>query len=183
MKNLIVVVATCLLAACSSPPKPPVVNGAHVAINSDDTNNALQLQAVHAAAKQQLSESSPKSTEIEAIQVSGQSTKSALFTFYFPDNSIKMEPPSQAQELVLLPLLVNARRVEVRGRTDAEHPSAKSENIAFLRAQAARNYLLDRGVSGNKIAINFLSGGDPVASNETAAGRSKNRRVEIEVFN
>ena len=83
----------------------------------------------------------------------------------------------------LLPLLGNARRVEVRGRTDGQHPHAGDEKIALNRALAAQRFLIGQGVSPAIISVNYVSAGDYVADNFSAVGRSQNRRVDIVVFN
>jgi len=47
------------------------------------------------------------------------------------------------------------------------------------RAAATRDYLVSRGVSASRIAIDGRGSSQPIADNATAAGRAKNRRVEI----
>jgi len=87
------------------------------------------------------------------------------------------------QLATLLPLLKDAKRIEVRGRTDNQSPGAPDEQVALNRALAAKRFLVAQGVSPLIVSINYLSAGDYVADNCTEAGKSHNRRVEIEVFN
>ena len=47
------------------------------------------------------------------------------------------------------------------------------------RAASTRNYLTARGVDGRRIAIDGMGERHPIATNDTAEGRARNRRVEI----
>ena len=100
----------------------------------------------------------------------------------FPFNGTKFNPTTE-QSTALLPILVNAKRIIVRGRTDGLQPSATDEKIALNRALSAQRFLVNHGVSPLIIAVNYLSAGDYAADNNSAAGRAQNRRVDIDVFN
>lgn len=76
-----------------------------------------------------------------------------------------------------------AELVNVRGRTDATAPSAGDARIARLRAIAARDFLVDRGVPAEKIKVYSLAAGDHTATSSTPDGRARNRRVDIEFIN
>jgi outer membrane protein OmpA-like peptidoglycan-associated protein len=76
-----------------------------------------------------------------------------------------------------------AERVNVRGRTDARVAGAADPRIALARALAARKYLVEQGVDGNKIRVFALPAGDFIAPVGTVEGRALNRRVEIELVN
>jgi outer membrane protein OmpA-like peptidoglycan-associated protein len=161
-----------MLAACSTPPKPQTVDGTNrTAVNDAETASVLSLRADLAETKPAVVHPAPPPAPV-----------SHTVTVHFPFNSAHLQPTA-AQEAELLPLLANVRRIEVRGRTDTERPSAGDERIALKRAQAAMNYLVARGVPATKVSVNYLSGGDHVAEGGTAVGRAQNRRVEIEVFN
>jgi outer membrane protein OmpA-like peptidoglycan-associated protein len=54
--------------------------------------------------------------------------------------------------------------------------------IALGRALSARNYLIEHGVSPDKITVDSQADGDFIAPNDTKAGRALNRRVEIELL-
>lgn len=74
-----------------------------------------------------------------------------------------------------------AALVTIRGRTSTNTPSARDEALALARALSARSYLVARGVSPLKIAINFASAADFVSDNSTPEGRHENQRVEVEL--
>lgn len=69
--------------------------------------------------------------------------------------------------------------VEVYGYTDNTGTLAVNQKVSDARANAVRTYLIESGVSGNRIVAQGRPLCDYVASNETAAGRAQNRRVEI----
>ena len=79
--------------------------------------------------------------------------------------------------------------VSIYGYTDnqgwrnstAEQSRQKNLNLSQERAQSVASYLLNCGVSSNQIK-GVQGKSDPVASNDTAAGREQNRRVEVYMY-
>lgn len=69
--------------------------------------------------------------------------------------------------------------VRIIGHTDSTGSDAVNGPLSVNRASATRDYLVSRGVAMNRIAIDGHGSSEPIASNDTAAGRAKNRRVEI----
>lgn len=86
-------------------------------------------------------------------------------------------------ERVLIPAAQAAERINVRGRTDAVVPGPDDPKIALGRALAARQYLVERGVSADKIKVFSLAAGDRIAPAGMEQGRALNRRVDIELVN
>lgn len=72
-----------------------------------------------------------------------------------------------------------ATSVTVVGHTDATGSEASNALLAQQRADAVRSYLVDRGMAPGRISTLSRGEQQPVASNETEAGRAQNRRVEI----
>jgi len=57
------------------------------------------------------------------------------------------------------------------------------QNLSQERAQSVASYLLNCGVSSNQIkGVQGMGESDPIASNDTAAGREQNRRVEVYMY-
>ena len=69
--------------------------------------------------------------------------------------------------------------VRVVGHTDNVGSDAVNNPLSINRAAATRDYLVSRGVAGNRIAIDGRGSREPIADNATAAGKARNRRVEI----
>ena len=71
--------------------------------------------------------------------------------------------------------------VTIIGHTDATGTDAVNNPLSIDRADAARDYLVSRGVARNRIVTDGRGSREPVADNNTQQGRDKNRRVEIYV--
>jgi len=69
--------------------------------------------------------------------------------------------------------------VTIVGHTGSTGSPAVNEPLSLQRADATRDYLVTRGVGGNRFQIDGRGAREPVASNDTDAGRARNRRVEI----
>ncbi len=69
--------------------------------------------------------------------------------------------------------------VKIVGHTDSVGTDANNQRLSNERADAVRDFLTDRGVGNSRVAITGHGEREPIASNDTAEGRAKNRRVEI----
>lgn len=69
--------------------------------------------------------------------------------------------------------------VRVVGHTDSTGSDAINNPLSRERAESVRDFLEDRGIGSNRIEVSGRGSREPVASNDTAEGRAKNRRVEI----
>lgn len=72
-----------------------------------------------------------------------------------------------------------ATTVRIVGHTDNVGSDATNNLLSVNRASATRDYLVGRGVATSRISIDGRGEQEPIADNETSAGRAKNRRVEI----
>ena len=70
-------------------------------------------------------------------------------------------------------------RLEVEGHTDSTGTDALNQTLSEQRAGAVRGYLVQQGLAADSITAQGLGKSTPVADNATAAGRQKNRRVEL----
>lgn len=70
-------------------------------------------------------------------------------------------------------------RLTVVGHTDSTGGDAVNDPLSRERAIAVRDYLAIRGVSTARVSVEGRGSHEPVASNDTDAGRAANRRVEI----
>lgn len=71
--------------------------------------------------------------------------------------------------------------VSIIGHTDSTGSDAINNPLSVDRANAARDYLVSRGVARNRIMTEGRGSREPIADNSNAQTRAKNRRVEIYV--
>ncbi|RME80746.1 MAG: hypothetical protein D6771_09115 [Zetaproteobacteria bacterium] len=71
------------------------------------------------------------------------------------------------------------RRVRVEGHTDSIGDADYNQKLSERRAEAVRQYLLERLESPREIKAVGYGESRPIANNETAEGRRKNRRIDI----
>jgi outer membrane protein OmpA-like peptidoglycan-associated protein len=75
------------------------------------------------------------------------------------------------------------RTVLVEGFTDSTGADAYNQTLSTERADAVRVALLGQGIASTRVTARGYGKTSPVASNDTAAGRQMNRRVEIVLSN
>ncbi|MBS1830249.1 MAG: OmpA family protein [Acidobacteria bacterium] len=72
-------------------------------------------------------------------------------------------------------------RLEIEGHTDSVGTDEYNQTLSERRASSVRDYLTQMGVASNSVVSRGFGESKPVASNDNAAGRQQNRRVEIVV--
>ena len=71
-------------------------------------------------------------------------------------------------------------RIQIVGHTDGVGDDASNQRLSERRAASVRRYLIDtHGIDGSRLEHRGMGEAEPVADNETAEGRQKNRRVEL----
>jgi len=72
-------------------------------------------------------------------------------------------------------------QLQVEGYTDSVGSEASNQQLSEHRASSVRDYLTGAGIPSNSVTAKGLGKSLPVATNDTAAGRQQNRRVELVV--
>jgi OOP family OmpA-OmpF porin len=101
--------------------------------------------------------------------------------FDFNKAVIKAEGKAKLDDLVGKVKGVNLEVIIAVGHTDAVGADAYNQALSVKRAEAVKAYLVSKGIEKNRVYTEGKGEKQPVADNKTAEGRSKNRRVEIEV--
>jgi len=70
-------------------------------------------------------------------------------------------------------------QITIVGHTDSTGSDALNNKLSIERADSVRDYIVTRGVAAGRVATAGRGDREPVADNNTDAGRAKNRRVEI----
>ena len=119
-----------------------------------------------------------------------QATKSAKVTdvgtwlyedIQFDTGSAKIKPASYAVLDEIAELLVStpSLKVEIQGHTDSAGSRDMNVRLSKDRANSVAAYLVNKGVSADQLTTEGYGPSRPIASNDSAAGRAKNRRVEL----
>ena len=102
----------------------------------------------------------------------------------FPFNSDQVLPAGRENLRRLAESLQRYPGTEVLivGHTDNVGSDAYNMGLSQRRADSAKSYLVSMGIPADRIRTSGRGETEPVASNETEAGRQQNRRVEIAIF-
>jgi OmpA-OmpF porin, OOP family len=76
-------------------------------------------------------------------------------------------------------LKLKGQKVEIIGHTDNVGLRASNQNLSQARAEAVRNYLSGKGIPAETLVASGSGPDRPIASNDTAEGRARNRRIEF----
>ncbi|ORE88220.1 OmpA/MotB domain-containing protein [Oceanococcus atlanticus] len=73
-------------------------------------------------------------------------------------------------------------QIEVAGHTDNQGRASYNLDLSERRAQTVRSYLIERGVESSRLSTRGFGETSPMTSNDDAAGRALNRRVELRIL-
>lgn len=105
---------------------------------------------------------------------------SRTLTLHFGLGSAKLNPAARNQLNEAMADLKSTRRITIFGRTDNTGPLAFNDSLALARALAVRDHLLKTYPTLTPdLTIKAQGGCCFIAPNDTQAGRTQNRRVEV----
>ena len=99
----------------------------------------------------------------------------------FPSGSAEIDAESRPGLAKIASLFERCpdAEIEVMGFTDSEGPEDYNLELSQARAESVMQALLDAGVPLRRLRARGFGEADPIASNETEAGRARNRRIEF----
>jgi len=99
----------------------------------------------------------------------------------YPSGSFEVDPRSRERlkQLSRLLMVVPEMQLEVNGYTDNIGMSTANQALSEKRANRVRDFLISQGIDTARIKVFGRGEVNFIASNETAGGRAKNRRIEI----
>ncbi|HEV3105205.1 MAG TPA: OmpA family protein [Trinickia sp.] len=99
----------------------------------------------------------------------------------FDTNSYAIKPSfASALDQVAQTLNENPEvNAQVIGHTDSTGQPAYNQTLSVNRAQSVATYLAQKGVMAQRLSAQGMGASQPIADNNTEAGRSENRRVEV----
>jgi OOP family OmpA-OmpF porin len=123
----------------------------------------------------------PGPAAVVPVPTSEKVTFAADAFFDFDKSVLKPEGKAKLDDLVSKMSGMNLEVVIAVGHTDSIGTDAYNQRLSLRRSAAVKAYLVSKGVEKNRVYTEGKGEKQPVADNKTAAGRAKNRRVEIEV--
>jgi len=73
-------------------------------------------------------------------------------------------------------------RIRITGHTDNVGDRDSNAKLSQARADAVKQYLVDKGVAADRIETRGAGPDEPIADNDTPAGQQKNRRIEFKLL-
>ena len=108
-------------------------------------------------------------------------TLAADALFDFDKAVIKSDAKAKLDDLVAKLKAINLEVIIAIGHTDSVGSAAYNQKLSLKRAEAVKAFIISKGIEPNRVYTEGKGEKHPFADNKTKAGRSKNRRVEIEV--
>jgi outer membrane protein OmpA-like peptidoglycan-associated protein len=101
--------------------------------------------------------------------------------FDFGKHDLRPEAREKLAKLSGIILAHPGLNLGVEGHTDNVGSDEINQKLSKSRAESVRSYLIEQGLAAPNVTAQGFGKTTPVADNSTAAGRQKNRRVEIVV--
>ena len=109
-------------------------------------------------------------------------TYKAQSLFDFDRTVIKPEGRAELDQLVAKLKTVNTELIIAVGHTDSVGSDTYNLQLGQRRSEAVKQYLVSQGLEAGRVYTDSKGEREPVADNKTVIGRSKNRRVVVEVY-
>lgn len=119
--------------------------------------------------------------ELQAIQ---KEKRVVIENLFFELNSaVLMSQSSQTIDKLYSFMKENSHvRIRIVGHTDNTGSINFNNNLSLNRANSVRDALIEKGIGSERIIVEGKGSAEPVDTNDTEEGRSRNRRVEFEIL-
>jgi len=123
----------------------------------------------------------PRAAPAPQAPAASKVTYAADAFFDFDKATLKPAGKAKLDDLVGKVKGINLEVIIAVGHTDNVGSDVYNQKLAVKRAESVKAYLVSKGIEKNRIYTEGKGEKQPVADNKTTEGRTKNRRVEIEV--
>jgi len=127
------------------------------------------------------SSSDTKKNEVQIKQLNSLNFSDKIYIIHFKNNANDL--PNEAFEILDKIISFVSRypdsEIIIEGYTDSVGNYWQNIKLSKLRANIVKSYLVGKGIPQLKVRVFGLGPKNPIESNKTAKGRTKNRRVEI----
>jgi outer membrane protein OmpA-like peptidoglycan-associated protein len=157
------------------------LSGAAIGRYMDNQEQAMQQAIANSeAATMRREQGIAQGAHKENVQVLTVSFKS---DYLFATNSATILPGAQPEVQRVSDVLRQypETTIQVSGHTDNQGSEVYNQQLSERRAQAVRDAIVGMGVDPARITVIGYGESRPIASNDTAAGRTQNRRVEVRI--
>jgi outer membrane protein OmpA-like peptidoglycan-associated protein len=96
--------------------------------------------------------------------------------------TLRPESFTELEELVSYLKNKEAIRIEIAGHTDNVGKETDNLKLSQQRADAIRSYVLKKGIAPARVIAKGYGASQPVADNESEAGKQLNRRTEVRIL-
>ncbi|MBR6001264.1 MAG: OmpA family protein [Bacteroidales bacterium] len=123
-------------------------------------------------------------TIIKEVPVEIQQTMRDLSNTLFEFNKFNVGPKAQGYlDEIVDWLVANPKvKVEIGGHTDGVGSQEYNQKLSEQRAKTVYNYFVEHGVNKDRLSYKGYGKLEPIADNNTDAGRQQNRRVELKII-
>ncbi|CAB1083972.1 Outer membrane protein A precursor [Olavius algarvensis Delta 1 endosymbiont] len=109
-------------------------------------------------------------------------TFSSGILFDVDQSNVKDQYRSELTELSRILNKYNDTNIMLVGHTDSTGSEAYNQKLSERRADSVANYLATQNVNSGRFTTEGYGESQPVATNDTDAGRAQNRRVEVAIW-
>ncbi|HEX9049556.1 MAG TPA: OmpA family protein [Anaeromyxobacter sp.] len=168
----------------SAPTESSPVYSGPIKVDKDTTVKAIAVAPDAPASKAVSGEYAVKQPETPRVAVKGEKLE-LKDRIYFDTSKATIKPASFSllDEVATALKSHDVKRTAIEGYTDSSGDAAFNKQLSQQRAQAVREYLINKGIEGSRLDAKGFGAEQPIAPNTTAKGREQNRRVEFKIEN
>lgn len=148
-------------------------------------SNEIELARREAELATEAAESMRRRLEYLELRETDRGVVVTLGDVLFASGETTLEPEAEARLQDVVDLLASepGKQIRIEGHTDSTGSASANMRISRQRAEAVRDALVDLGIEAERIQAVGMGEDFPIATNETAEGRSQNRRVDVILLN
>ena len=115
----------------------------------------------------------PKEVAVKITQIASK--------IFFESNSdvLKVASLEQLNELVKILKEYQTANLQIDGHTDSQGSDEFNQILSQKRTESVKTYLMGKGIMESRLTTTGFGEKNPIADNNSSAGRAKNRRVEL----
>jgi outer membrane protein OmpA-like peptidoglycan-associated protein len=123
-----------------------------------------------------------KGAKVERVGEGIQVTFDSGLLFDFDSDAVRSDAAQNLRELARSLNKYGDSNLLIVGHTDSKGDDSYNQNLSLRRANSAASFLANEGVPRTRVSTSGRGESEPVATNDTDAGRQQNRRVEVAIY-